>query len=152
MFERIFKHLYLRLITWMILPIFGIGTGAGILANGIGALFSGEARDRRKQRRETRRGERQERRDLRQEEVVQEVVRGTTRSDIVTGDHTATPPPSGKADIGEMLKKYWWVGLILLFVLKPDILGKPKRNPPRRRPKPKTVIRYRTRKPASRRK
>ena len=146
----------------MPLPIIGIASaGAGLLAKGVSALFSGEGKARRQARRAARQAARAERRG----EVVSAVTSQIFAApmgpapiqDVPTGSYEAAPTPARAKrgdgmDIGEMFRKYWWVGLIILFLTGGlDKLLKPKRRAPRRRPAPKVVTRYRTRKPATRR-
>ena len=146
-----------------------IGAGAGILARAVGSLFGGEAKARRQARREARRGERVERREERQiareiEDVSQPYVAPATpfygvgapigvAKDIAPG---GTRPPArgrgGKTDIMQTLKDNWIiVAIAAFFLLGGTKMLKPKRRVTRRRPvKPKVVYRYRTKKPATR--
>ena len=140
----------------MPLPLIGVlSAGAGLLAKGVSALFSGEGKARRQARRAERKAGRAERRG----EVVSQVASRIFASpmgpapiqDVPDGSYEAAPAPSRARrgdgmDIGEMVKKYWWVGLIILFLTGGlDRFLKPKRRAPRRRPA-KVVTRYRTRK------
>lgn len=136
-----------------------IAAGAGLLARGVGAFFSGETSELRQQRREERRGARQERRGARQAE--REAARAAeaavdagytppiTRGDVPTGGVDSPRGERGKTDFMELAKKYWWaIALVVLFFTPfgKKLMGPTRRNPTRRRAKPKTVIRYRTRK------
>ena len=140
----------------MPLPIIGIlSAGAGLLAKGVSGLFSGEGKARRQARRAERRAGRQERREGAIEDVEQIVSsrmgKPPPSGDVAAGSYEAAPPARrARGDAGDFLSKNWmWIAAIGLLLFGGKLL-KPARRAPRRRPKPKTVIRYRTRKPATR--
>lgn len=130
--------------------------GAGLLAKGVSALFSGETREVRQARREERRAARQEKTLTRKE--LREAAKGlpipdepVTRGDVPATGINGRPAPAAegeKTDFMELAKKYWWVGVIVVLLFTPfgkKLMGNPGRRPVRRS-KPKTIIRYRTRK------
>lgn len=126
----------------------GLFSGAGLLAGGVKAIFSGEARQRRQDRRAERRGQRAERRA---EDVSTAVKDISTVVGDVPPTGPPTPPNGEKFDIDEFVKKNWIILAVGAAVLFGGKLLKPKRRAPRRRPAAKVVTRYRTRKPATRR-
>lgn len=148
------------------MPIIGLlSTGAGLLAKGVSNLFSGAGKEARQEKRAARRAGRLERRAERRGEVapvIEEIFAAPmgrpppqVLGDVAPGDFEAAPPSArprrGVGDAGDFIQKNWmWLalGALVLFGGK---LFKPKRRAPRRRAaKPKTVIRYRTRKPVTR--
>ena len=144
----------------MPLPIIGIlSAGAGLLAKGVSGLFSGEGKARRQARRAERKAGREERREERQAaafEDVEQIVSGRMgppppSGDVAAGGYEAAPPSRRpRGDAGDFISKNWmWIAAAALLLFGGKLL-KPARRAPRRRPKPKTVIRYRTRKPATR--
>ena len=140
-----------------------IGAGAGLLARAVGGLFGGEAKARRQARREARRSGRQEARSTRQaERMVQDAaVGGAPLGEPFVGVGTVpvggpdAPQRArrGQGDLMQTLKDNWIiVAVVAFFLLGGTKLLKPKRRAPRRRAaKPKVVYRYRTKKPATRR-
>ena len=137
-----------------------LAAGAGLLARGVSALFGGSTKEERQAKRDARKAGRQERRADRRMDPDTDIslqTPGVTTGDVPAGGARGASPggaAGGGMDIMAMAKKYWWA--IALFVLfftgfGKKLMGNPRRAP-RRRPKPKTVIRYRTRKAPSRRK
>lgn len=133
-----------------------IGAGAGALARGVGSLFSGEAKARRAARKEARVEKREDRREARSAGIpefdpVIEAAVGTVPSG---GAAAPAAGRKGKGDIMQTLKDNWIiVAVVAFFLLGGTKMLKPARRAPRRRaaPKPKVVYRYRTKKPAARR-
>jgi len=135
-----------------------LAAGAGLLARGVSALFSGDTRAARQARREERRSGRQASRAERaalKEAEEQAAARAAssyttpgTRGDVPGGGVDSPGRGTGKTDYMALAKQYWWaIALVFLFFTPfGKKLMKPARSAPRRRPKPKTVIRYRTRK------
>ena len=136
-----------------------LAAGAGLLARGVSALFSGDNKEARQARREERKEARQAKRLTRQE--ARELAKGTfggysppiddkplTRGDVPdTGAGGRPAGPGEKTDFMALAQKYWWA--IALFFLFFTPFGKKLMNPrraPVRRRKPKTIIKYRTRK------
>lgn len=118
-----------------------IAAGAGLLAKGVKALFGPEARARRAARRAERRGEEAGYTPAEAQAAGQSVAEQVT-AQVLAGQGISAapmgpPPPAaplGKMDVGELLKKYWWVALIAFVVLGGGgKFLKPKRRAPRRR-------------------
>lgn len=143
-----------------------LAAGAGLLARGVSSLFSGENRARRQAKRAERQEKRATKKLTRDElrEAAQAARRGytppiadvpVTRGDVPATGLESRPAGEGeKTDFMELAKKYWWAIALAVLFFTPfgkKLMGNPRRRPVRRR-KPKTVIRYRTRKaPAKRR-
>lgn len=146
-----------------------LAAGAGLLARGVSALFSGRTSEERQARRAERQAKREDRRGARTgllgtqqyERQVQRyegraplgyeppvISEPPPRGDVERGSAATRPSRTGKTDYMELAKKYWWaIALVVLFFTPfGKKLMKPTRRAPRRRPKPKEIIRYRTRK------
>lgn len=122
-----------------------IVSGVGFLASGVKNLFDGTAKANRLERKEARQAKRAEKKGI---SLTQQFDQTFGQGVPVSGG-VSTPTPAFSMDkAGMMLKQYWWVVLILFVLFTPMgkklIGGNPRRRPARR--KPKTVIRYRTRK------
>ncbi|MBA7532145.1 hypothetical protein ES705_24371 [subsurface metagenome] len=137
-----------------------LAAGAGLLARGVSALFSGENKAVRQARRAERKAGRVEKRLTRKElrEAAREPIAAysppiadepITRGEVPDMGLETRPAVEGeKTDFAELAKKYWWALALAVLFLTPfgkKLMGNPRRRPVRRR-KPKTVIRYRTRK------
>jgi len=133
-----------------------LAAGAGLLARGVSALFSGDTREARQARREERRSGRQASRAERaarkevEDQAAARAAQGTRpgRGDVPAGGADTPGRGTGKTDYMALAKQYWWaIALVVLFFTPfGKKLMKPPRRAPRRRPKPKVVTRYRTRK------
>ena len=133
--------------------------GAGLLAKGVSALFSGATREKRQERRYQRQAERAAKKEAIKSAITgsgygsQLTAESSEVTDVATGGKDAAKKARDngkKTNIGELVSKYWWVGLIALFLFGGGgNLLKPKRTTRRRRSSPaktRTVYRYRTRK------
>lgn len=146
-----------------------LAAGAGLLARGVSALFSGRTSEERQERRAERQQKREDRRGARsgllstqaferqvgryegraplgyEPSVISEPA---PRGDVPRGGTGERPTRTGKTDYMELAKKYWWALALAVLFFTPfgKKLMKPTRRAPRRRAKPKVVTRYRTRK------
>lgn len=127
-----------------------VGTGAGLLANGVKSLFDGTLKAKRLERK----AERQERRAVKKAAPITAALSSylpAGQGQVAGGGPLpGSGVPLTMESAGMYAKKYWWaiVGVLLLIFWKK--LFKPKRRPPRKRQAPKVITRYRTRKPATR--
>lgn len=129
-----------------------IGTGAGLLANGVKSLFDGTLKAKRAEKKAAKQQAKQLAAAKAQAEL-QAVTASLGGQGKPAGGGVAQPGSGFMAQAGPFLQKNWWIVAIAAFLLLGGSkMFKPKRRAPRRRAAPvKTVYRYRTRKPAARR-
>lgn len=131
-----------------------IGTGAGLLANGVKSLFDGSL----KEKRAIKKAEKAEAKEVKKQAAIATAATAATKAYVgLTGGGQGSPAlgsyeQSGTGGMmqkaGPFIQKNWmWIAAAALLLFGGKLL-KPKRRAPRRRAAPKTVVRYRTRRTA----
>lgn len=148
-----------------------VGTGAGLLANGVKRLFSGEAKAARQEKRAEKKAAKATKKSGYQtawEEYQSDLVTAkggggivaqgtaTEATDVADTSRRASDDGKGDGKTMDWLKKNWYYvvgGILVANMLGFINLGKKKSVRRRRSPsKPRTVVRYRTRRAPARRK
>jgi len=136
-----------------------IGTGAGLLANGVKSLFDGTLKAKRQEKKAAKaaaKAAKQADATAALKSAAVEALTGqpTIPGQAVGGDFALTSSGGGgqMGNISDFLQKNWMIIAVAALVLFGGKLFKTRRAP-RRRSAPRTVTRYRyrTRKPAARR-
>ena len=130
-----------------------IGTGAGLLANGVKSLFDGTLKAKRAEKKAANAAANQAEGTKAAQALAASFMRNTAKA---TGGGVAQPGSGGMMEKAmPFLQKNWmWLAIAGLVLFGGKLfpgLFKPKRTYRRRPAKPKTVIRYRTRKAPARR-
>lgn len=102
---------------------------AGKLADAAGQLFSGEAKERRKDRRSERRERRQEKKSSKRTKVSMTTSSSETNETPISASNGNNLPGKASGGFMELVQKYWWIGAIIIgaIILLTMIFKKKKR-------------------------